>query len=79
VREPRVLLLDICGAIDDVFSFVTGGRDEFMADRKTQAAVIRCFEIIGEAAKGLPDSFRAKAPHIPWKRLAGFRDVLAHA
>jgi uncharacterized protein with HEPN domain len=52
VREPRVLLLDILAAIDDVLSFVEGGREAFMADRKTQAAVIRCFEIIGEASKG---------------------------
>jgi len=79
VREPSVLLLDMRAAIDDVLSFVTGGRDDFMADRKTQAAVVRCLEIIGEASKGLPDSFRAQAPHIPWKRLAGLRDVLAHA
>ena len=79
MREPRLLLLDIRDAIDDVFSFVAAGRDEFMAGRKTQAAVIRCLEIIGEASKSLPEAFKAKAAHIPWKRLAGFRDVLAHA
>jgi uncharacterized protein with HEPN domain len=79
VRAPRLLLLDMCDAIDDVFSCAAGGRAEFMASRKTQAAVIRCFEIIGEAAKTLPDAFKPQASHIPWKRIAGFRDVLAHA
>ena len=79
MREPRLLLLDIRDAMDDVLNFVAGGRDEFMASRNTQAAVIRCFEVIGEASKGLPEALKAKASNIPWKRLAGFRDVLAHA
>jgi len=44
-----------------------------------QDAVIRNFEIIGEAAKRISPAFRDKHPHVPWRRLAGLRDVLIHA
>ena len=50
----------------------------FSGDVKTQYACIRCLEIIGEAAKKLPDNFRNKNPEIPWKILAGMRDRLIH-
>jgi uncharacterized protein with HEPN domain len=41
-------------------------------------ALIRCMEVIGEAAKQIPDEIRAKYPEIPWKGVAGMRDVLIH-
>lgn len=51
---------------------------DFEKDYKTQFAVIRCFEIIGEATKRLPDDIVQSAPHIPWKIMAGMRDRLIH-
>ena len=51
----------------------------FAADLKTQDAVIRQFEIIGEAVKGLPPDLTAKDRSIPWSQISGFRDVLAHS
>lgn len=50
----------------------------FKVDYKTQFAVIRCLEIIGEATKRLPDSLREAYPDIPWKAMAGMRDRLIH-
>lgn len=50
----------------------------FKEDDKTQFAIIRCLEIIGEATKRLPDSLRASNPDIPWKAMAGMRDRLIH-
>lgn len=50
----------------------------FLEDIKTQDAVIRNFEIIGEAAKNITDDFKEKHPDIPWKDLAGIRDKLIH-
>ncbi|MCX9083761.1 MAG: DUF86 domain-containing protein [Candidatus Methanoperedens sp.] len=50
----------------------------FLEDLKTQDAVIRNFEIIGEAAKNITDDFKEKYPDIPWKDLAGIRDKLIH-
>jgi uncharacterized protein with HEPN domain len=52
---------------------------KFEDDYKTQDAVIRQFEIIGEAVKHLPASVTLQEPAIPWRQFAGFRDVLAHA
>ncbi len=43
-----------------------------------QDAVIRNFEVIGEAIKRLPDEYRIAHPEIPWRTMAGFRDVLIH-
>jgi uncharacterized protein with HEPN domain len=49
-----------------------------MASLKTQEAVIRCFEVLGEITKRLPSDKLASYPQIPWKQLAGFRDFLIH-
>lgn len=49
-----------------------------MADELVQDAVLRNFEVIGEAAKRLDDAYRAAHPEIPWRSLAGLRDVLIH-
>jgi uncharacterized protein with HEPN domain len=50
----------------------------FEADDKTASAVIRKFEIIGEAAKGVSDEIRLAYPEVPWKEMAGMRDRLIH-
>jgi uncharacterized protein with HEPN domain len=50
-----------------------------MTDPKTQDAVVRNFEVIGEATKRLPAEFTTAYPEIPWRRMAGFRDILIHA
>lgn len=52
--------------------------DNFFEDDKTQDAVIRQFEILGEATKNLSPEFRAKYSNIPWKDIAGMRDKLIH-
>lgn len=49
-----------------------------MHDQKTQYAVIRAYEVIGEIAKRLPQSLRDAHPEIDWRKLIGFRDFLAH-
>ncbi len=48
------------------------------ADTKTVRAVERALEIIGEATKRLPQAFRQRYPEIPWKPMAGMRDVVSH-
>jgi len=52
--------------------------DDFLIDKKTQYAVIRGLEIMGEAAKRIPGSIREKYPGVPWKQMAGTRDKLIH-
>jgi uncharacterized protein with HEPN domain len=50
----------------------------FLEDELICDAVLRNFEVIGEAAKRLDDSYRASHPEIPWRAIAGLRDVLIH-
>jgi uncharacterized protein with HEPN domain len=58
-----------------------GGRslDEFCSDELLQAAVIRCVEVIGEAARLVSAEARERAPGIPWATIVGMRHILAHA
>ena len=51
----------------------------FCSDEKTFDAVVRNLEIIGEAAKHVPDDIRARIPAVEWRKVAGLRDMLAHA
>jgi uncharacterized protein with HEPN domain len=65
-------------ACERVKSYSSGGRDQFLADPKTQDAVLRNFMIIGEATKRVPPELRQAQPQVPWKGMAAFRDVLVH-
>lgn len=66
-------------ATDKVASFVQGmPQEQFLLDDKTQYAVVRGLEIIGEAAKKIPDAFKAANPQIPWREVSGMRDKLVH-
>jgi uncharacterized protein with HEPN domain len=79
-RDFRDYLQDILVAIDDVENFVDDlTYDKFIKDRKTLNAVVRSIEIIGEAAKNIPEPIKAKYKELPWKQMAGMRDKLIHA
>jgi len=78
-REISDYIDDIITAITDTAEFTQGmSYDMFAADKRTINAVIRCLEVLGEAAKHIPISFRKKYPDIPWTKMAGMRDVLIH-
>ncbi len=79
MREYKHYLIDIIDAIEKAESFVKGMDFEaFEKDTKTIFAVIRAFEIMGEAVKRIPSSVRNKHKNIPWKEMAGMRNKLIH-
>jgi uncharacterized protein with HEPN domain len=78
VKDQRVYLLHAIDAVDAILRYTAEGQDAFFADAKTQDAVIRNIEIIGEAVKALSDETRALDPGVPWRRIAGMRDKLIH-
>jgi uncharacterized protein with HEPN domain len=78
-RDFEVYLGDIRQAIGKIQSYTAGlTRDMFDQDDRTIDAVIRNLQIVGEAAKAIPDSIRAAYPNVEWKKVAGLRDILAH-
>ena len=77
-KDPRVYLAHILECIQRVERFTHEVRSRFFQDVMVQDAVLRNFEVIGEAAKRLDEAYRAAHPEIPWRSLAGLRDVLIH-
>jgi uncharacterized protein with HEPN domain len=78
VKDERAYLTHAIEAIDAVTSYTVDGQEAFFSDGKTQDAVIRNIEIIGQAVKGISDHTRALEPAVPWRRIAGMRDKLIH-
>ena len=73
-------LKDINKAIESITIFIQGMNfEQFKNDDKTSSAVIRKFEIIGEATKKIPNVIKERYTQIPWKDIAGMRDKLIHA
>ncbi len=78
-RDPRLYCEDILESGSAILDFVEGlSFEDFCDDRKTYSAVIREFEIIGEAVGKLPESFRERRPDVEWQDIKEFRNLLSH-
>ena len=78
-REPSLLLNDIVESSFKILNYTDGMTFEsFLQDPKTIDAVIRNFEIIGEAANRLPEAFKENHPDIDWFKIRGFRNRIVH-
>ncbi len=78
-RAVALLLGELLEATDLVARYTAGLTfDEFVASTEKQDAVVRRLAVIGEAVKGLPEPFRVRHPEVPWRSIAGARDILVH-
>ena len=78
-RHYHQSLQDIIDAAEDIEEFMAGvSLERLTGDRKTLFAVAKALENIGEAVKQIPAAVRHKHPDVPWKDIAGMRDVLVH-
>lgn len=78
-REPKLLLSDILTAVKKIKLYTANYNfEQFIEDSKTMDAVVRNFEIIGEAANRLPEDFKDKYNKINWFRIRGFRNRIVH-
>ncbi len=79
-RDPLLFLEDILEACNKISSYVDGvGREELEGDSMRLDAVVRNFEILGEAARQLPQDIRDQLAEIPWRNIIGMRNILIHA
>ena len=78
-RDPRLYCEDILESGNAILDFVEGlSFEDVCDDRKTYSAVIREFEIIGEAVGKLPESLRERRPDVEWQDIKDFRNLLSH-
>lgn len=79
-RDPRLRIDDMLTAIDRIERYTSGMTfDAFATDQRTIDAVIRNFEVMGEAARHIDEQVGATAPGVPWNDIRDMRNILIHA
>lgn len=79
VKQPIVFIQHMLDSLKLIEKYLKGiSKEEFFSSIQLQDAVIRRLEIIGEAVKNLPENVIKENPTLPWKQIAGMRDILIH-
>lgn len=79
MRNYQLYIQDIIDASEKIIEYTNGLTiEKFKKDDKTSSAVIRKFEIIGEAAKNISEKIKQEYPEIPWNDMVGMRNILIH-
>jgi len=78
MRDDRLYLIHICECIDRIEKYTCSGKKEFFENTKTQDAVLRNLQTLGESARHASEELKANHPEVKWRRIVGFRNVLVH-
>jgi uncharacterized protein with HEPN domain len=78
-RDAELLVEDMLDALRKIDSYTAGmDHSAFLQDEKTVDAVVRNLEVLGEAARQIPDEFAAGHPDVPWRKITGLRNRIVH-
>lgn len=78
MKDDRLYIIHILERIHKIEEYTNGGYQDFIASSLQQDAVIRNLEVIGEAVRNISDRLKQAYPDVPWRRIAGLRDLLIH-
>ncbi len=78
MKDDGLYMLHIKECIRRIEQYVSEGKDAFLADTKTQDAVLRNLQILAESTQRLSDELKLKYPDVDWRGISGFRNVLVH-
>ena len=78
MKDDSLYMLHIKECIGRIEQYVSEGKDAFLADTKTQDAVLRNLQILAESTQRLSDELKLKHPDVDWRGISGFRNVLVH-
>ena len=78
MRDPKERLRDILDGIANIERYAARGRQAFESDELIQSWFVRHLQIIGEAARGLPQELRDREQTVPWSKIMGMRHILVH-
>lgn len=79
MKDRRVFLQHVAECLARIREYTAEGNEAFLSDRKTQDAVIRNLEVVGQIVRDLgPETLASRRPEVPWIKIAGARNILAH-
>ena len=78
MKDDRLYLIHISECIGRIDQYVSGGETEFLGSTLIQDAVIRNLQTLAESSQRVSDTLKASYPDVPWRDIAGFRNVLVH-